>query len=184
LRHVEPRASVLSRSSAIELRNAKGIPALWEKWCTTGKHGGGKRKKNAVLKCVKSGHVRGYFSDLPLQPELEHGHSMYPSFEHLNSPSDHQQAVVEARLINDMKSHLSSKFPDVQLVLAPLQVPSLLNGAQSAHHGLVLQLEVDEEHPAWIGVHPQPWHSTGNCMTKVEDLKGTRGRRSSACLGQ
>jgi hypothetical protein len=83
------------------------IPEPWTKWCTTGTHGRGDRKKNAVLKCLKSGHVRGYFSDIPLRPDLPNGHSMYPSFEHLLDPSNHQEAVVEARVINDMKSHLS-----------------------------------------------------------------------------
>jgi hypothetical protein len=83
------------------------IPSPWTKWCTTGRHGVGGRKKNALIKCLKDGHVRGYFSDLPLRPDLEHTHSMYPSFDHLNGPTDHQAAVVEARIINDMKSHLS-----------------------------------------------------------------------------
>ena len=32
---------------------------------------------------------------------------MYPSFEHLVDPTNHQEAVVEARIFNDMKSHLS-----------------------------------------------------------------------------
>lgn len=32
---------------------------------------------------------------------------MYPSFEHLVDPTNHKEAVVEARIINDMKSHLS-----------------------------------------------------------------------------
>lgn len=85
------------------------IPASWEKWCKTGKHGVGARKKNAVQKCLKSGRVRGYFSDIPLRPDLDDSHSMYPSFEHLVDPSNHSDAVVEARIVNDMKSHLSEK---------------------------------------------------------------------------
>jgi hypothetical protein len=85
------------------------IPVTWEKWCTTGRHGRGDRKKNAVVKCLKSGHVRGYFSDIPLRPDLDMTHSMYPSFEHLVDPTNHNEAVVEARIINDMKSHLSEK---------------------------------------------------------------------------
>jgi hypothetical protein len=32
---------------------------------------------------------------------------MYPSLEHLIDPKNHAEAVVEARIINDMKSHLS-----------------------------------------------------------------------------
>jgi hypothetical protein len=83
------------------------IPAKWEKWCTTGRHGKGARKKNAVQKCLYSGCVRGYFSDIPLNPELEAAHSMYPSLEHLVDPANHHDTVVEARIINDMKSHLS-----------------------------------------------------------------------------
>ncbi len=86
---------------------APKIPSTWEKWCSTGRHGKGARKKNAVLKCLKSGHVRGYFSDIPLRPYLEPTDSMYPSLEHLVDPSNHRETVVEARIINDMKSHLS-----------------------------------------------------------------------------
>ena len=83
------------------------IPSTWEKWCTTGKHGRGARKKKAVLKCLASGHVRGYFSDIVLRPDIDTTDSMYPSLEHLSDPNNHEDAVVEARIINDMKSHLS-----------------------------------------------------------------------------
>jgi hypothetical protein len=83
------------------------VAAAWEKWCRTGIHGKGARKKNAVLKCLVSGHVRGYFSDIPLRPELDPHDSMYPSLDHLVDPSNHDQLVVEARIINDMRSHLS-----------------------------------------------------------------------------
>ena len=82
------------------------IPKPWAKWCTTRKHGG-ERKKNAVRKCLVSGQVRGYFSDIPLRPDLGQSHSMYPSFEHLVDRENHDEAAVEARIINDMKSHLS-----------------------------------------------------------------------------
>lgn len=82
------------------------IPANWEKWCTTGKHGRGGQKRSAVLKCLKSGHVRGYFSDLVLRPDIDMTNSMYPSLEHLIDPKNHAEAVVEARVINAMKSHL------------------------------------------------------------------------------
>lgn len=77
------------------------------KWCTTGTHGRGARKKNAVLKCLQGGHVRGYFSDILLRPDLEYGDSMYPSLDHLVDPKNHAEAVVEARIVNDMRSHLS-----------------------------------------------------------------------------
>jgi len=32
---------------------------------------------------------------------------MYPSLEHLVDPSNHDDVVVEARIFNDMKSHLT-----------------------------------------------------------------------------
>jgi len=83
------------------------IPVTWEKWCTTGKHGRGARKKNAVLKCLQSGQVRGYFSDIVLRPDIDVTDSLYPSLEHLVDPKNHADAVVEARIVNDMKSHLS-----------------------------------------------------------------------------
>lgn len=83
------------------------IPAPWQKWCKSGKHGHGARKKNAVLKCLSSGQVRGYFSDIVLRPDLATSDSMYPSLEHLVGPTNHAEAVVEARIVNDMKSHLS-----------------------------------------------------------------------------
>jgi hypothetical protein len=85
------------------------IPRAWEKWCRTGRHGKGARKKNALLKCLVSGSVRGYFSDIPLRPELAPTDSMYPSVEHLVDPTNHREAVVEARIVNDMKSHLSER---------------------------------------------------------------------------
>lgn len=83
------------------------VPAHWEKWCTTGVHGRGERKRKALLRCLDGNVVRGHFSDLPLDPSLAPSDSMYPSFEHLVSPKDHDEAVVEARIVNDMKSHLS-----------------------------------------------------------------------------
>jgi hypothetical protein len=82
------------------------IPPNWEKWCLTGRHGGG-RKKKALIKSLVNGNVRGYLSDLPLRPDLDPGDSMYPSVEHLIDPTNHQETVVEARIINDMKSHLT-----------------------------------------------------------------------------
>lgn len=88
------------------MTNSK-VPATWEKWCKTGIHGKGARKKNAVLKCLVSGHVRGYFSDIVLRPDLAATDSMYPSLEHLSDPKNHTEAVVEARIFNDMKCHLS-----------------------------------------------------------------------------
>ncbi|MBI1177818.1 hypothetical protein GC207_10310 [bacterium] len=54
-----------------------------------------------------SGHVRGYFSDIPMKPGLAPTHSMYPSLERLSDPTNHDDTVVEALIFVDMKSHLS-----------------------------------------------------------------------------
>lgn len=51
--------------------------------------------------------MRGYFSDMALNPDLDPTDSMYPSLEHLVDRDNHSETVVEARIFNDMKSHLS-----------------------------------------------------------------------------
>ena len=88
--------------------NEPKIPRNWVKWCTTGRRGGQQRKR-AILPCLKNGCVRGYFSDIILNPALDPTNSMYPSLEHLNGRSDHEHVAVECRIINDMKSHLSEE---------------------------------------------------------------------------
>lgn len=52
------------------------------------------------------GIVRGFYSDLPLDPTLPPTHSLYPSHDHITYPRRDQEMVVEARVINDMKVHL------------------------------------------------------------------------------
>ena len=85
---------------------SQNIPENWEEWCRRGDHRGS-RKKNAVLRSLKGGYVRGYFSDFVLDPSLDPSNSMYPSVEHLVGRENHDEVVVESRVINDMKSHLS-----------------------------------------------------------------------------
>lgn len=86
------------------------IPATWEKWCGTGNiRLRGKRKRNAIRKCLKNGHVRGYFSDLLIRPDLPPEDAMAPSIEHLVDPKNHDDVVVETRVINDMRSILSER---------------------------------------------------------------------------
>lgn len=52
---------------------------------------------------------------------------MYPSFEHLVDPTNHQEVAVEARVINDMKSHLSEA--EFWQVIEHLFVVGLAKGA-------------------------------------------------------
>ncbi|KKR70480.1 MAG: Proline-tRNA ligase, partial [Candidatus Woesebacteria bacterium GW2011_GWA2_40_7b] len=55
------------------------------------------------------GKIRGYYSDLELDPTAMPSSSLYPSAEHTTYPKKDSQMVVEARIINDMKSHLSEE---------------------------------------------------------------------------
>ena len=90
-----------------ENMNQIDIPDEWKPWCKSGVYGKGARKKKALARCLIGKEVRGYLSDLPLNPNSSPTDSMYPSIEHLSGPTDQQDIVVEARIINDMKSHLS-----------------------------------------------------------------------------
>ncbi len=83
------------------------IPAEWKGWCKTGRHKG-PCKRNAIVRCLKNGVVRGYFSGFPLDPKCLSTDSMYPSVEHLAGRKN-PDVVVETRIVNDMKSHLSEK---------------------------------------------------------------------------
>jgi hypothetical protein len=84
------------------------LPKNWEIWCKKGKYSPGVKRK-AVLNCIdkKTNEVRGYFSNFILDPTLDYKKSLYPSIEHL-TPKD-KKLVVEARIINDMKSHLDER---------------------------------------------------------------------------
>jgi hypothetical protein len=84
------------------------IPTEWEKWCRTGKHRG-PCKRNAVVRCLKDGIVRGYLSGFRLDPKCQPTDSMYPSVEHLTGKENREDVVVETRIVNDMKSHLTEK---------------------------------------------------------------------------
>jgi len=82
------------------------LPPEWEEWCKRGRYSIG-NKRRAVLRCLNNGIVKGYLSDLELNPKLDPGDSLYPSAEHLVPKGHDCEMVVEARIINDMKSHLN-----------------------------------------------------------------------------
>lgn len=44
-----------------------------------------------------------------LDPTLPHTNSLYPSVDHTTSPKSDIEMVVEARIINDVKSHLTEE---------------------------------------------------------------------------
>src|SRR5439155_13529967 len=85
------------------------LPAAWEAWCHRGRPSVGLRR-SAVRRCMNAkGEVRGYYSDLLLDPELPDTHALYPSIEHITFPKQHGEIVVETRVVNDMKCILSEE---------------------------------------------------------------------------
>jgi len=87
----------------------KQLPEEWESWCHRGRSSVG-HKRRAVMKCMNAqGEVRGYYSNLILDPTLPPTHSLYPSIDHVTFPKQHGAIVVETRIVNDMKGHLSEE---------------------------------------------------------------------------
>jgi hypothetical protein len=79
----------------------------WKVFCGRGRYRRNHQVRS-VEKCVAAdGTIRGYYSDLPLDPTLPPTHSLYPSHDHITHPGRDEEMVVEARVINDMKVHLS-----------------------------------------------------------------------------
>jgi hypothetical protein len=79
----------------------------WEAFCGRGRYSIGHQRRS-VRRCLGAdGVVRGWYSDLPLDPTIHHTRSMYPSHDHTTHPRDDREMVVDARIINDMKSHLT-----------------------------------------------------------------------------
>lgn len=83
------------------------LPESWIAFCRRGQISVGHQRRSVQACLGPDGTVRGYYSDLPLDPTLDPTHSLYPSHDHTTAPRDHQAMVVDARVINDMKSHLS-----------------------------------------------------------------------------
>jgi hypothetical protein len=82
------------------------LPKVWEDWCKKGKYSVGIKRRPAKEQLDKNKKVRGFYSDFILKPTLAHTDSLYPSMEHVIPKSNDGTLVVEARIINDMKSHL------------------------------------------------------------------------------
>lgn len=79
----------------------------WKQFCRKGRYS--QRDQIAsVEKCSgNDGVVRGFYSDLLLNPSLRDTDALYPSHDHTYDASDDSQMVVDARIINDMKSILN-----------------------------------------------------------------------------
>lgn len=89
-------------------REAKLTPE-WEEWARRGRFRGPRKRAAAVESRREDGDIRGFYSDLPLDPSADPTDSLYPSLDHVTHPKDHSQMVVETRIVNDMKSHLSEE---------------------------------------------------------------------------
>jgi hypothetical protein len=79
----------------------------WLDFCKRGKCLASRQRESVNRSVAADGTVRGYYSDLLLNPDLDPTHSLYPSHDHTSHPRDDREMVVDARVINDMKTHLS-----------------------------------------------------------------------------
>jgi hypothetical protein len=88
-----PAISSNRRARAMRVMTAHGArpttyPAYLGKWCKGGKiELRGKRKRSAVVKDCKQGHVRDYFSEMLLRLNLPYNDVLFPSVEHLADSS-------------------------------------------------------------------------------------------------
>jgi hypothetical protein len=94
---------------ATNLEEKKQLSDAWEVWCRRGSPSV-RRRRCAALRCMNErGEIRGYYSDLVLDPTLPETHALYPSIEHTTFPKQHDEIVVETRVVNDMKGILSEE---------------------------------------------------------------------------
>lgn len=110
MRHSRRRASgrplnLVVRPWEID-RMAEKLSEAWDDFCHRGSYSVTNQRRS-VARCLGvDGIVRGWYSDLPLDPTIPVTRSMYPSHDHTTHPKNDQHMVVDARVVNDMKSHL------------------------------------------------------------------------------
>lgn len=81
----------------------------WQAFCSRGRVPK-KRQRESALRCLGTdGIIRGFYSDIPLNPFLCPTHAVYPCHDHVTFPKDHGKMVMDARVINDMKTILSEE---------------------------------------------------------------------------
>lgn len=79
----------------------------WLDFCRRGRLPKGRQVESVNCSLAPDGTVRGYYSDLLLNPSLDPKHSLNPSHDHTFCPRDDRKMVVDARVFNDIKSHFS-----------------------------------------------------------------------------
>ena len=89
------------------MSNNESAGSQWDAFCRKGSISL-RDQRASVARCIAAdGSVRGYYSDLPLDPTVPDTGSLYPSHDHVVSRQDDTNMVVDARVINDMKTILS-----------------------------------------------------------------------------
>lgn len=89
------------------ITTADTLPKDWEAFCRKGKMPRKWQRASVLATGDPVKGLTGYYSGLPLNPGLAPEHVFYPSHDHLTGRDDHSRAVVETRLVNDMKSILN-----------------------------------------------------------------------------
>ena len=85
----------------------KCLDAEWDSFYKRGKYSYSNQKKSAIRTQGENHQIRGYYSNLSLNPNLPRESAMYPSHDHLSFPKDDGEMVIDCRVINDMKSILT-----------------------------------------------------------------------------
>jgi hypothetical protein len=67
------------------------------------------KREKAIARCRKDGVVKGAYSDIELSPETDRFSNLYPTFDHIDCDGNDSEMVVEAALINRLKTNLSAK---------------------------------------------------------------------------
>ena len=84
-----------------------GLSVKWEDFCRRGRYSLENQRKSVMRSLCEDGVVRGYYSKLCLDPTRDVKDALYPSHDHLAGRDDDTEMVVDARVINDMKTILS-----------------------------------------------------------------------------
>lgn len=83
------------------------LPEHWSNFCRKGNYGT-RDQRASVKRCInETGHVRGYYSDILMDPTLPPTNALYPSHDHRSERNDDSDMVIDARVINDMKTILT-----------------------------------------------------------------------------
>jgi len=81
----------------------------WGSFCQRGRYSTENQIRSVDSCKGPDGVVRGYYSDLELDPTLPERSALYPSHDHRKDRGDDGDMVVDARMFNDMKTVLAEE---------------------------------------------------------------------------